>query len=64
MLPHNIAIQGLLGFSLSDFKVTVPSILGRFANQRINEYFRVPSNVRDLSFQLFLIIALNENMNN
>lgn len=48
----------------SDFKVSAPSILGRFANQRINEYFRVPSTVRDLSFQLFLIIALNENMNN
>lgn len=63
MLPYNIAIQWLLGFSLSDFKVSVPSVLRTFANQRINEYFRVTSNVRDLSF-LFLIIALNENMNN
>lgn len=51
-------------WDLSNFKVRAPSTLKRFASHRINEYFRVPSNVKDLSFQLFLIIAPNEYMNN
>lgn len=64
----NITLQPtvwLLGsnWDLSDFKFSAPSTLKTFANQRINEYFRVPCKMRDLSCQLFLIIVPNENMN-